>query len=204
MAVQCPSCGSTETTRNTRGTTSIGTPRIILSCLECGFQWTPGFSGQDQPKSRRGCRGCLAVILIAFGLVAVFSLFSRKPPAPFQQSPAVNAPPKPSPVPEAKRREGPEPSRPAQKQVESAAKRKAQNPPTPTTASKQPGEPVEDKSPEEAARDKYGYLVNQAKQLIKTNLNSAARAKLLRVINEAPGTEIAAEAKQILDTLPKE
>jgi hypothetical protein len=63
-------------------------------------------------------------------------------------------------------------------------------------------EPPDNKSPEEAARDKYGYLVKQAKELIKTNLNSAARTKLQRVVDGAPGTEVAKEAKELLDTIP--
>jgi hypothetical protein len=71
-----------------------------------------------------------------------------------------------------------------------------------TTPRNKADEPTADKSPEEAARNKYGFLIKQAEELIRSNLNSAAKAKLQRVIDGAPGTQIAADAKTLLDTIP--
>jgi hypothetical protein len=92
MGVPCPSCGSRQTTRNTRGTTWLGTPRVILTCLECGAQWFPG---QRTTIAGSGCGGCLIIVLI---FIAGVWFFRRTPDAPVNPVPNVGAPAQPVPV----------------------------------------------------------------------------------------------------------
>ena len=295
MAVPCPKCGSNQTTKNTRGTTSFGTPRIILTCLECGFQWSPI---QDR-QSGSGCGpptqvGCGTVFLVVLVIGAISVIFNRNPPA----GPQPNQPGKEvrqaKPIPVATKEVAvPDGYReiaqtfanaahnlgsaakykdevatkwmrlkgvgtdnefgsflaglmdrvhqPAADTIEDADRLVAQGqlqlalalttkgnsqaganlwdiseklthlvgePPhivpvpeaSPRVAgpmrqltvpaeraklgeSRRPSEPPAEKSPEEVARDKYGFVLKQAKELIKSNLNSAARPRLQRVID---------------------
>jgi predicted Zn-dependent protease len=55
--------------------------------------------------------------------------------------------------------------------------------------------------PSEAAREQFGGLLGDAQNLIKAGIYSDAEEKLRRIINGAPGTEIAAEAKQVLESI---
>jgi hypothetical protein len=89
MGVPCPRCGSKQTTRNTRGSTWLGTPRIILTCLECGTQWFPG---QRTSIASGGCSGCLILVVLA---IAGVSFCRRTPDAP---APNVAAPTQPVPI----------------------------------------------------------------------------------------------------------
>ena len=57
-------------------------------------------------------------------------------------------------------------------------------------------------SPEEGARKKYGPLLSNAKSLIKPGIVAGAEKNLRRIIAEAPGTKIAAEAQQVLESMP--
>ncbi len=65
------------------------------------------------------------------------------------------------------------------------------------------GPQIAPKSPEEAAQKKYGPLLSNAKRLIKAGIVEAAETSLRRIIKEAPGTKIAAEAQQVLNSMPK-
>jgi hypothetical protein len=57
--------------------------------------------------------------------------------------------------------------------------------------------------PEEAARKKYSGILSNAKALAKAKVYGPARKSLRRIIAEAPGTKIAAEAKQLLESIPE-
>jgi len=197
MAVQCPKCGSNQTSRHKVGTTAIGTPRIVLTCLECGQQWSPG---QKAVSAGSGGCGCLVLIVL---VIAAVSVCNRTPQPPVREVPAINAPATHSSVPVTASSARPTvaPLKSAPVEPKPAASTKLQSI---TARPDKTDEPPDNKSPEEAARDKYGYLVKQAKELIKSNLNSAARTKLQRVIDGAPGTEVAKEAKELLDTIPSQ
>lgn len=58
--------------------------------------------------------------------------------------------------------------------------------------------------PEEAAQKEFGALLSNAKKLAKARIYSSARTYFERIIREAAGTAIAAEAKRELDGLPKD
>jgi hypothetical protein len=89
MAVACPRCKSTSTTRNTRGSTVFGTPSIWLTCLQCGHQWRPGTTGKGS------CGGCLILILLGgfLSFVVVPRCSTNNP------NPTFKAPSNPSRVP---------------------------------------------------------------------------------------------------------
>lgn len=46
LQVSCPKCGSTEYTAGKRGwkftVGFLGSSKIIITCLKCGYQWKPG------------------------------------------------------------------------------------------------------------------------------------------------------------------
>jgi hypothetical protein len=56
--------------------------------------------------------------------------------------------------------------------------------------------------PNEAARKKFAGTLSNARSLVKARVYPPARKILQRIIDEAPGTEIAAEAKQVLESVP--
>ncbi len=72
---------------------------------------------------------------------------------------------------------------------------------------KKPVAPLEDgaaaKSPDEAAQKEFGAMLHNARTLIKAKIYSGAEKNLRRIIKEAPGTKVAAEAQQVLDEMPK-
>jgi Superinfection immunity protein len=59
----------------------------------------------------------------------------------------------------------------------------------------------EEEHPNEAARQRFGGLLGNAQNLIKAGMYSDAEKPLRRIINGAPGTEIAAEATQVLESI---
>jgi sRNA-binding protein len=61
----------------------------------------------------------------------------------------------------------------------------------------------EEEHPDEAATKKFTPVVNNARQLIKLKIYGSAREKLKKVIDEAPGTDIAEEAKKLLESIPQ-
>lgn len=56
--------------------------------------------------------------------------------------------------------------------------------------------------PEEAARKKFGGMLANAKQLIKSKIYPPARKNLQTIIDQVQGTEIAQEAQDVLATVP--
>ena len=59
------------------------------------------------------------------------------------------------------------------------------------------------KNADEDAELKFGTLLKNTKGLIKAEIYPAARRNLHRIIDEAPGTKVADEAKKLLDSIPK-
>jgi hypothetical protein len=57
--------------------------------------------------------------------------------------------------------------------------------------------------PEEAAKKKFGGVLANAKSLIKSRIYPDAKKRLQRIIDEAPGTEVAQEAQEVLATIPQ-
>jgi hypothetical protein len=57
--------------------------------------------------------------------------------------------------------------------------------------------------PEAAARNKFAPLLANSRNLIKAHIYDAAEKNLNRIVKEAPGTAIAAEAQKELDQLAK-
>jgi hypothetical protein len=62
---------------------------------------------------------------------------------------------------------------------------------------------VEKEHPDEAAQKKFGGVLHNARTLIKAQVYPSAEKSLQRIIKEAPGTKIAAEAQQVLESIPK-
>ncbi len=164
MGVPCPKCGSKQTTKNTRGNTRFGTPLIILTCLQCGFQWTP-IRGATSPKSM-GCGGCLLVLICG---VIVILYFSNRPQP--QQKPIDNPVPK--------------------------ATAPVTVPALPPANTPKPAAP---KKSDDGAH--YRALLANAKSLIKAKVYPPARKNLQEIIDEAPATPEAQEAKTLLDSIP--
>jgi hypothetical protein len=75
--------------------------------------------------------------------------------------------------------------------------------PVVVTAKSKAVKPVADEDPDQAARSKYGFLLSHARAFIKSKQYSVAKQRLQRIIDEAPGTKLAAEAKELLDTIPQ-
>jgi hypothetical protein len=65
-------------------------------------------------------------------------------------------------------------------------------------------EPVAPVDPNVAARKKFSSALANGRQLVKARIYSGARKQFQRIIDGAPGTEIAAEAQQALDAIAKE
>jgi hypothetical protein len=61
----------------------------------------------------------------------------------------------------------------------------------------------EKEHPDEAAQQKFGGVLRNARALIKAQIYTGAEKMLRRIIAEAPGTKVAAEAKQVLESMPK-
>ncbi len=57
--------------------------------------------------------------------------------------------------------------------------------------------------PDEAAQKKFGGVLHNARALIKAQIYTSAEKSLRRIIKEAPGTKVAAEAQKMLDSMPK-
>jgi hypothetical protein len=78
MGVPCPRCDSKHTTHSTRRIRSkyfVSSPIVTLTCLECGYQWSPG--GATSASTLGGCGGCLLVVVL---FIVAASLFSRNKP----------------------------------------------------------------------------------------------------------------------------
>jgi hypothetical protein len=56
--------------------------------------------------------------------------------------------------------------------------------------------------PNTAAQQQYGYMLHNAKQLIRAGMYSQAATYLQRIMTGAPGTRIAAQAQRLLASLP--
>jgi len=64
-----------------------------------------------------------------------------------------------------------------------------------------PAAPLPPADPEADAQKRFGALLSNSRKLIKAGVYDAARKNLARIVKEAPGTAIAAEAQKELDQL---
>jgi hypothetical protein len=88
MPVRCPRCKINRTTHNTRGKTIWGTPQIYLTCLECGYQWTPGTA----PCGCNAVIGFVVFIVIIVLAIRSCSSESNKPNQQQQNQPTSQSP----------------------------------------------------------------------------------------------------------------
>jgi hypothetical protein len=107
MGVPCPRCHSIHTTHSTRRPHTkwfVLPPIVTLTCLQCGFQWNPGY----RPKANSGgsgCGGCFYPIVALFGatilgclVLAIIGAFLPAHKEPPRHEPNVVAPAQPVPA----------------------------------------------------------------------------------------------------------
>lgn len=99
--VHCPKCQSESLSANKKGFSgknaaagailtggigllagTVGSNKIVITCLNCGHQWRPGQPSSPKKEPSRGSRIVAKVILIILGslsvIIAIAMLFSRE------------------------------------------------------------------------------------------------------------------------------